>query len=136
MMEGYLAAPWFHEMVRRGALGISDCGKCKQQTGQAQRQSLGCGYEPRNDRVHLSVWQPPSGKNGYAGPALTVCAGYTVRLPEVVEATVARAHWNKGNVAYDRTPRELLNAILIVEGQYSQLQSWLMTPAKDGGGGS
>lgn len=124
-------------MARRGALAIDDCGKCKERTGQAQRQALGCGYEPRNDRVHLTIWQPPSGKNGYSGPALTTCAGYSVHLPEVIEAVIARTHWNKGNAAVlGPLSKDALTAILIVEGQYNQLQSWLMTPAKDGGGGS
>lgn len=136
-MEGYLAAPWFHEMARRGDLGIADCASCKKRNGKLQRQSLGCGYEPAADRVHLAVWQPPSGKNGYAGPRLKTCAGYTVRLPEAAEAVLARAHWSKGNAAVlGPLSKEMLSAILIVEGQYSQLQSWLMTPAKDGGGGS
>lgn len=136
LTEGCRATPWFREKSRRGELAISDCNKCKAQTSQPIRAAMGCGYESRADGVHLTVWQPPQGKNGYSGPALTTCAGYTCNLPVVVEATKARAHWSAGNVAYDRTPEDLLDAILIIDGQVNQLQAWLMTPASDGGGGS
>lgn len=121
-------------MSRRGALAIDDCKRCKMTTNQAQRQSLGCGYEPRSDRVHLSVWQPPSGKNGYSGPPLTACAGFTCNLPQVVETAMARVHWSKGNVAVLNPTEELLDCIVILEGQSNQLQAWLTTPAKEGGG--
>jgi hypothetical protein len=111
-----------------------------QNQGQAQRQSLGCGYLPRNDRVHLAVWQPPSGDRGYRGPDLTVCAGYTANLPEVVEATIARAHWKVGAVVPacggEMPTEELLNSILVLDAAYSEVESWLMTPSKDGGGGA
>jgi len=92
------------------------------------RQLLGCGYEPKYDgKLHLTVWQPPSpndGKPGYDGPQLKTCAGYTVNLPEVNEAYFARAHWARGNVAFDRTPRSLLEAILIVDGQHTMAEAW------------
>lgn len=132
--EGLRAAPWFHELSRRGSLAINDCGRCRDSTSKLQRQSLGCGYEPRTDRVHLTVWQPPTGKNGYTGAPLTTCAGYTANLPEVTEAMVARMHWSKGNVAFDRTPKRLLDEILIVESGYAQVQAWAMAPASEGGG--
>jgi len=146
VIEGYRAAPWFHEMARRSAapggsgFGIADCKRCMNNTPRLSRQYLGCGYEPRLDetRVKLTIWNPPSssnGKVGYSGEPLTTCAGYTANLPEVVEAAKGYAHWSKGNVPIDRNPQELLDAILIISAQYSQLQHWLMTPAKDGGGG-
>lgn len=105
--------------------------------GTLQRQSLGCGYLPPADgRVHLTVWQPPS--TGYKGPALTTCAGYTANLPEVIEAAIARAHWKNGAVIPacdgEMPTEDLLNSILVLDGEYSQLEGWLMTPAKDGGG--
>lgn len=135
--EGFRAAPWFHEMSRRGALGIASCDQCKQKHGTVARQHLACGYElPLDDKKRLTIWQPPSSKVGYTGQPLTVCAGYTVNLPEVVEAVMARAHCKLGSVGSLGTlSKDMLNALLIVEGQYSQLQTWLMTPAKDGGGG-
>lgn len=118
-------------MARRGGLGITDCAKCKTSTPALQRQSLGCGYEPRTDRVHLTVWQPPDGKRGYQGPNLTVCAGYTVNLPEVQEAAYMRAHWKVGAIvpACDgETPtRDVLDAVLILDAGASQLEGWLMS---------
>ena len=82
------------------------------------------------------MWQPPDGKHGYAGPQLTTCAGYTCNLPEVREVALARVHWSKGNAAILTINDELLDAIVVMESSYSQLQSWLLTPSKDGGGGS
>lgn len=62
-------------------------------------------------------------------------------MPEVTEAALARAHWNKNGVALEAfcegPPSEsLLHEILILEGEYNELQSWMMTPSKDGGGGA
>ena len=104
-------------------------------TPKLQRQSLGCGYEPRTDRVHLQVWQPPGGDKGYQGEPLTVCAGYTANLPEVLETSLLRVHWGKGNVDALAIGEDMFNALIVLEGSYNQVQAWLMTPAKDGGGG-
>jgi hypothetical protein len=123
-------------MSRRGNLGIADCEKCMQTTAKIQRQSLGCGYEPRPDRVRLTIWQPPQGQRGYRGPELTTCAGYTANLPEVIEASIARAHWKNGALQMTEENEELGNAMLILDNEYSALEGWLMTPSKDGGGGA
>lgn len=108
-------------------------------TTPLQRQSLGCGYLPRADRIHLTIWQPPSGERGYQGPTLTTCAGYTANLPEVTEAALARAHWKHGQIVAacggEQPQEDLLNAILILDAEYSAAESWLMTPASEGGGG-
>ena len=110
-----------------------------QTTTQLQRQSLGCGYEPRTDLVRLTLWQPPSGERGYKGPGLTICAGYTANLPEVTEAAVARAHWKNGalreSLDGDRPSDDLMNSILVLDSEFSAVESWLMTPSADGGGG-
>lgn len=97
---------------------------------------------PRTDRVHLTIWQPPVGNErcGYKGPELTVCAGYTANLPEVMETAIARAHWKNGALGFvcdgEQPTEDLLNAILILDSEYSAVEGWLMTPAKDGGGGA
>jgi hypothetical protein len=105
-----------------------------------QRRYLGCGYEPPIDRVRLTLWQPPVGKVGYNGPDPTMCAGYTTNLPEVLETGVARMHWSKGNASVmadgDQPSEDLLNAIIVLEGEYNAMQHWMLTPSKDGGGGS
>ena len=104
-----------------------------------ERQYRGCGHEPRlDDHVRLTVWQPPSGNEraGYRGPEMTVCPGFTTRLPEVVETAMARRHWEHGNLASVGHTEESLDAIVILDSQYSHLEAWLMVPSKDGGGGS
>lgn len=107
-------------------------------TAKLQRQALGCGYEPPTDRVHLTLWQPPSGKRGYKGPDLTACPGYTANLPEVTEACIARLHWKVGAIvaACDgETPTEdLLNSIVVLDSEYNAVEGWMMTPVEDGGG--
>jgi hypothetical protein len=108
---------------------------------QLHRMSLGCGYEPpAADRVHLTIWQPPTSSDcGYKGPPLTICAGYTANLPEVVEVSKARAHWKHGALTHvcegEMADESLLDFILIFDAECSHLESWLMTPEKDGGGG-
>lgn len=110
-----------------------------QNTPSLNRQALGCGYLPRTDLVQIQPWQPPSGKRGYSGPELTTCAGYTTKLPEVTETAVALAHWKVGAVVAacdgEMPGEDLLNAILVLNGEANCLESWAMTPSKDGGGG-
>jgi len=121
-------------MSQRADLAIADCGKCMSSTPALQRQHLGCGYLPRL-KGRLSVWQPPS---GYKGPDLTACAGYTANLPEVIEIAKIRLHWKHGNVtaACGGPPQDdVLDCVLILDGEYNALDQWRMTPAKDGGGG-
>jgi hypothetical protein len=105
------------------------------------RQSLGCGYLPPSDgRVHLLLWQPPSGKRAYAGPDLKTCAGYTTSLPEVLEAAFMRRFWSTGNLETallgGAATEELLAAILILDNACNEVECWQMTPASEGGGGS
>lgn len=103
------------------------------------RQSNGCGYElpaPRPD-----VWHPPGGELGFKTDAkrpLTTCAGYTTKLPEVMEASRA-SHWLKrGDLRAfldDEQPNEhLVDAIDIYDGAASQKDNYYMTPADKGGG--
>lgn len=127
-------------MASRNDLAIADCTKCKQMNTSERRQYLGCGYEPPIDRVHLTLWQPPNGPKAYHGPDATVCAGYTTRLPEVIETSILRAHWENGSLrdacGGEQPTEETLALVLILSGSYNSLQRWMMTPSKDGGGGS
>jgi hypothetical protein len=140
LIEGLRATPWFLEQKRRVDLGIADCTACKQRTTQIERQYLGCGYEPRGELVQVRPWQPPSGKAGFSGPDLETCAGYTTSLPEVREASLARVHWDTGNLSTwcgsDAASEDLLNAIVIIVGASNDVQRWCMTPSAEGGGGS
>lgn len=104
-------------------------------TNQMQRRALGCGYEPRRERVHLTMWQPPTsnGKVGYDGPEPTVCAGYTTSLPEVIETALARMHWLKGNVPLVHDS-DLHDALVILDSAYNAVQHWALVPVSEGGG--
>ena len=85
--------------------------------------------------MRLATWRPSS--SIYRGCEPKTCAGYTVRLPEVVEAQKARVHWNTGNLdraVGDGEVEELLDLIMIIEGASSDVQRWAMTPSADGGG--
>lgn len=102
-----------------------------------ERQYLRCGYLPRLDRKGLTIWQPPG--KFFSGAELTTCAGFTANLPEVIEAAIAQQHWKAGelsNAVEDKPTESLMDAILVVNHAVESLKSWLMTPAKDGGGGS
>lgn len=131
-----MALPWFHEMSRRGSLGIADCGACMQSRSTKERQALGCGYSPPGGVV--MPWQPPGGRVGYQGAPLTACAGYTTNLPEVVEASVAYRHWKHGAldrwIGKDEPDDALLDSLLVIENTCKQFEVWISTPAKDGGG--
>lgn len=127
-------------MGSRNDLAIADCTKCKKMNSREQRQYLGCGYEPPIDRVRLTLWSPPSGSKAYSGPDPTMCAGYTTRLPEVQETSLLRLHWENGSLrdacGGELPTEETLVLVVILQGAYNSLQRWMMTPAKDGGGGS
>jgi hypothetical protein len=36
----------------------------------------------------------------------------------------------------EQPSEDLLNAIIVLEGEYNAMQHWMLTPSKDGGGGS
>lgn len=95
------------------------------------RQRMACGYEPPVDGAN--PWQHRSGAHVEA----TVCAGYTCKLPEVVETSRMRAHWKVGAIvaACDGPPtRQTLDAILLLDGEAAGMEVWTVTPASKGGG--
>jgi hypothetical protein len=121
-----------------------------QESPRDARQLLGCGYEPPAPKgVVVDTWKPPGGPVGfdvgapseehpYGELAPRTCAGYTTRLPEVIEAARARLHWSKGQLEAfcgGLPTEELVVAIEYVEGAYNACQHYYITPAKDGGGG-
>lgn len=112
-------------------------------TPEPQRRYLGCGYlPPPPGHVRLTVWQPPVSDSykGQKPPELTVCAGYTANLPEVVEASIARARAKlnmfAASCADEQATDELMDSVLVLDAEYSAVEGWLMTPSKDGGGGA
>lgn len=144
--------PWFQEAAQRDPTSIgtmANCEKCMQSTTLQIRQGRVCGYEPPAP-AHLYVmpWQPPDGEQGfdYGDPsrehphgdrAPTTCPGYTTRLPEVIEAARARIHWKNGELysfCGGRPTETLKFGIEVVDGAYSAVQHWKVTPASKGGG--
>jgi hypothetical protein len=59
-------------------------------------------------------------------------------MPDVTEVFMARMHWEKGALgAYcqgDAPTEVLLDSLAILEAEISAVESWMMTPKKDGGG--
>jgi hypothetical protein len=134
--------PWFQEAVRRndtGASNLTDCDRCMQTTTQLRRQLIRCGYEPPLTRIRLpEPLRPWSHSADPHASTYTTCPGYTTKLPEVVEASHAHAHWNKHDIRIatggDEPNRALVMAVEVVAGAANATQEWLMTPASKGGG--
>ena len=141
MIEGLRLLAWFQEFIHRQTTPplIADCGKCMKATTQINRQGRGCGHEPdAPPGVAVTPWQPPLSKLGYKHGSATACAGYTTRLPEVIEAARAHAHWSKGQLDHflggDRANENLIAYIEILDAEVQSLRSGMMTSIADGGG--
>lgn len=134
--------PWFQEAVRRKDPGVSlltDCDRCMQTTTQLRRQLIKCGHEPAlvNIREPLRPWTHAADEHA---DKHTTCPGYTTKLPEVIEASHAHAHWNKHDIRVATGGAEpthaLVTAVEVIAGAASAVQEWCMTPASKGGGAS
>lgn len=101
-----------------------------------RRQMIGCGFEPAF--AGATPWQPPITKLGYRHPRPTVCAGFTTRLPEVLEVARAHTHWSKGSlhalIGKDEPNEILVAGIEILNVELSHVELYALTPKKDGGG--
>lgn len=96
------------------ARSFLDCSTCQARTAPAARQLWNCGHLPRLPG------------NRYQGPTLsadlapdTVCPGYLITLPQVVEATRAFGWSEKGQLREfcdGETPTELLRVCVEVLG--------------------
>lgn len=125
MIEGLRLLPWLQERIRndRETVGyLIDCDRCMQNNSAQIRQAMGCGWEPRIEGAR--PWQ----HEGYTDAAPTACAGYTTKLPEVIEINRARLHWSKGALREfcgDQQPSELLmRGIEILEGAANEASCW------------
>lgn len=119
---------------------LNDCEKCMETTTRETRQTMGCGFEPAPVAdVHVEPWLPQGFVPDKDPKFPTTCIGYLRQLPEVLEVCRAHMHWNKGQLEAfcGGAPTEaLVMAIEILEFAIAEKQNWLMTPARDGGGGS
>lgn len=122
---------------------LSDCTRCKKLNNSDTRQAMGCGYEPALPAEKLQpLWLPqgfrPPEPNEDGEPVQfpTVCPGYTVRLPEVIEIARARMHWLKGelsNFCDDKPVEMLMIGIEIMDASATDLHNAHMTPQSAGG---
>jgi hypothetical protein len=101
------------------------------------RRMIGCGFEPA--LAGAKPWMPPlSPKVGYKHSLPVICAGYTTRLPEVLEVARAHASWTHGSLQAfcgSDVPTEVLVALVeVFDLELSAMKRWLSTPATDGGG--
>lgn len=96
------------------------------------RQSWGCGYIPASPRAH--PWQPPSydahadEKDERGRLRLPVCPGYVCNLPEVIEATHAKAWRDHGELTQwcdggQSTP-QIREAIAVLDYEQARVQAW------------
>lgn len=106
-------------------------------TSKIARQGWACGYEPpAPPTVVVMPWQPPQGRDGYQHGRVNVCVGYTTNLPEVDEAAKALALAKHGALEAfcGGTPTpEMLDAILVLEGAYSDVRVWCLKQSQKGG---
>jgi hypothetical protein len=100
-------------------------------TSRIARQGLACGFEPPAPAtVAVQPWQPPQGRDGYQHDKVEVCVGYTTNLPEVNETTKALALARHGALeafCEGRPTQDMLDAILILDGAYTDVQTWSLS---------
>jgi hypothetical protein len=125
--------PWFQEALRTEPdqhRDIADCSKCMETTDVHSRRALGCGWEPALDGA-----EPATLKSNVE---VTVCPGYSCKLPEVVEVASAYAHWEKGTLSArldgaEPTP-QLLDGLVVLQGAIAELNEHRMKASTQKGG--
>lgn len=132
MIEGIRALPWIEEA--RGKDGQSDlltCERCMQCNDYQMRRFMKCGYLDDSEHLNGSFWQPDAFD-------LTVCAGYSTTLPEVVDAVTNYHHYDTGQLrdACDGQPSPvLLQALSLLKGAVLSKDAYRMKEqAKKNGG--
>lgn len=112
-----------------------------QATTQQNRQGRGCGFEPAPPPgIRVGAWTPPfAAKLGYKHKLPVICAGYSTRLPEVVEVARAHTHWKTNAAALEAfcggPPSDVLLAYVeILDAEISHVKAYAMTPRDEGGG--
>ena len=97
---------------------LLDCNACKKSYSAERRSSLmSCGYE-------APIEGSPRWKHeGYRGGAPSTCVGYLCGLPDVVQISRRRLHWERGNAAdvQDERERVLIEELVI---QSNQAEGW------------
>jgi hypothetical protein len=132
VIEGLRVAPFLYSALNgkesHNVSHMRDCDGCKATMSANERASIACGWIAP---VPGSMpWHP----EGLGDPPLTVCPGYTARLPQVRQAGVAFIHWEKGTLA-ERCGSEvsplLLDALEVLAGSRGEFEAHRLRP-KDG----
>lgn len=136
-MEGLRLLPWIHEAERRKDWDLQNCDDCMAHTSEQVRQTMGCGYAPVPTGPLARMVNIPVPTSG-CRVSVTVCPGYSTRLPETIEAARARLHWSKGGPSSigirDWADSPLALGIEILEGASNEAQAWAMeNPPKKAG---
>jgi len=75
------------------------------------RGALGCGYLPPAERADRPLW------GGIHDLELTVCAGYSTALPEVIDIAATFMHWENGALSTacggDMPPQTLVDGLVL-----------------------
>lgn len=123
MIEGVRLLPWFQESARKskGAMRyLSDCKLCMEDNPEEIRRMMGCGFIPDAPA--------PSTKPNGCELEVSVCVGYTTKLPEVAEVTRARMWWDKAQLREwcdgEEPTAPLRACIEELEIQYGAVQSF------------
>jgi hypothetical protein len=138
VIEGARLLPWLQEAARSrpGAVELfQDCEKCMKANPPEIRQTMACGFLPAPSS---SMPVTPGGQPDGFKHEMTTCIGYTTRLPEVIEVSRARLHWDKGTLrdwcgGETATP-SLLLALEEMESQDNASQAHAMDVARRKGG--
>jgi hypothetical protein len=148
VIEGLRLLPWLQEALKRDReqsgsdspfQTLADCRKCMETSNQKERQSWGCPYEPKHDRIEAQPWSPASLNSKWDGDPPTVCPGYTTSLPETIECARAWMHWSKSQLeTFCGGPPtdQIWQGVELAAQSYGECQVWMVTPKKEGGGGA
>lgn len=130
MIYGARGLPWI-TWKRRESPGsvehLFDCGRCQERYTPAQRQLMGCGWEPPIEGA--TTWWP---RDGLDDEPPDTCIGYLIRLPEVSEAARAFVHWERGtlNERFGGLPPTtgLLDVLEALHNSGKELDSYIARP--------
>lgn len=103
----------------------ADCETCKLRKGRGERAGMGCGWLPPKERGKFSMTTP-------YGPEPTVCVGYSVTLPEVLEAGRALGWKQDGHLTelYDGEPvtQSLRDAVDVLANECKKVEALAAKP--------
>lgn len=134
VIEGVRLLPWLELAARESKETVAhlrDCKTCMKERSVESRQMMGCGYEKPSPFAapwsHTAFKRPADADPDRPYP--TVCAGYTTKLPEVVEA--ARAHFHSERETFSslvgkRATPHLMTCIELMASEVNAVQAWSM----------